>query len=78
MTTSYNWAYMPETNEAFLTVPEGQYVIKKHGFRLYRAFFNDEKTEFFSHSIEGVKEQVTNFLRGEDLPKAHSQGGFSI
>jgi hypothetical protein len=77
MTTSYNWSRMPETDEAFLTVPQGQYVIKKHGPRLYRAYFNDEPTQFTGHKVEGVMEQVIQNLRGENTPKAHSQGGFS-
>jgi hypothetical protein len=78
MTTSYNWVEFPATKEMYLDVPEGQYVIKKHGPRLYRAFFNDKPTQFAGHKVEGVMEQVIENLRSASLPKVHSQNGFSV
>ena len=77
MTTSYNWFKEPDTGEMCLIVNEGLYIIKKHGPRLYRAFFNDEPTQFAGHKVEGVMEQVVNSLRDDNTPKVHTQGGFS-
>jgi hypothetical protein len=74
----HNWATLIETKEAFLTIPEGQYVIKKIWSHEYRAYFNDQPTRFLGHDIEHVMDQIDQFLTSEDLPKVHSQNGFSI
>ena len=78
MTTSYNWNTIPETGEAFLVIPEGTYVIKKHGPRLYRAFFNDSPAQFAGHTVESVREMVDRSLREGSLHKVHGANGFSI
>ena len=87
MTTSFGWATLIETKEAYLTIPEGQYVIKATGMhtRMYRAYFNDQPTRFKAHSIEEVRALVDQSLKDlgspkaheEDLPRVHGQNGFS-
>jgi hypothetical protein len=85
MTTSYHWSSLVATKEPFLDIREGQYIIKKAGSRMYRAYFNDQPTRFTGHDVETVMKLVVQSLRDldspkaheEDLPRVHGQNGFS-